>query len=495
MSPTTGAASAAPTSHASNSLLLSKGVSRLEITLKLTTAILALAAGVYTYLGVRELLNGSPTMVFFAAVIYSVAVSVGIYAFWIFLMQFMPHVVDRTGRALMFGCMLLGSLMIVAMSSWLNASALAGAPRSSSIWRSPCRTIPAISTSANTNAIAAQGLLPDIQLASARFSKLADAERAGSLTGTAGSGTVVQLLTQMSGQLDSLGQEVQASGKRVSGTVRTGRQESREDARADLRPRTDRGAQRRIRVGVAGADGRDRQSAADLGGACREARGGFADIGLHRAGRRRPTADLAERQTAVVGKVESSIAAQAASLRRPPTRSWRCRASSRHGSSRCRPPKRAALCRRLHSELGRRDLDRPDAGGAGADPVRRACRDPARRASGSQRIRHDGGRTGRGDADGARGCGSATDSAVEEIETAPDARTRRGIRGIGRERHRAVGGAANQIAPRHAGYLATVSARVHDFLADNPDEAMLRWLFPQCRHGDGHRARGSISPA
>src|SRR4030088_1270222 len=115
-------------SRSSASVLLSKGVTRLEVTLKLTTAILALAAGVYTYLGVRELLNGSPTMVFFAAVIYSVAVSVGIYAFWVFLMHFMPHVTHRTGRGLMFGCLLLGSVMIVAMSSWLNAPALAGAP-------------------------------------------------------------------------------------------------------------------------------------------------------------------------------------------------------------------------------------------------------------------------------------------------------------------------------------------------------------------------------
>src|SRR3954470_19676815 len=111
----------------STSQVLSRGIIRLETTLKLTTAILALAAGVYTYLGVRELLNGSPTTVFFAAVIYSVAVSVGIYAFWVFLMQFMPHVTGRAGRGLMFGCMALGSLMIVAMSSWLNASALAGA--------------------------------------------------------------------------------------------------------------------------------------------------------------------------------------------------------------------------------------------------------------------------------------------------------------------------------------------------------------------------------
>ena len=102
--------------RAATSVLLANGVSRLETTLKLTTAILALAAGVYTYLGVRELLNGSPTTIFFAAVIYSVAVSVGIYAFWVFMMQFMPHVVSTGGRGLMFGCMLLGSFMIVAMS-------------------------------------------------------------------------------------------------------------------------------------------------------------------------------------------------------------------------------------------------------------------------------------------------------------------------------------------------------------------------------------------
>ena len=87
MPTTNDLAAPAATARASNSLLLSKGVARLEITLKLTTAILALAAGVYTYLGVRELLNGSPTTVFFAAVIYSVAVSVGIYAFWVFLMH------------------------------------------------------------------------------------------------------------------------------------------------------------------------------------------------------------------------------------------------------------------------------------------------------------------------------------------------------------------------------------------------------------------------
>src|SRR6478609_7327341 len=301
-------------SHAPTSLLLSQGVSRLQTTLKLTTAILALAAGVYTYLGVRELLNGSPNTVFFAAVIYSVAVSVGIYAFWVFLMQFMPHVVDRTGRGLMFGCMLLGSLMIVAMSSWLNASALAGAAAIQQHLAITVQNYTHDLDQANTNAIAAQGLLPDIQLASSRFAKLADAERAGSLTGTAGSGTVVQLLTQMSGQLDSLGQEVQASNKRVSALHEQGRTnvaELRELAsdRCPAAARSDAFAAESLALMGVIANLQQTSVAPAVKRAASSLSSGF--IAPAAGGR---TADLADRQTAVVGKVESSIAAQAASL-------------------------------------------------------------------------------------------------------------------------------------------------------------------------------------
>lgn len=60
---------------------------------------LALAGGVSTCLGVRELLNGNATVVFFAAIIYAVAVSIGIYAFWTFLMRFAPHLRDHAAAA------------------------------------------------------------------------------------------------------------------------------------------------------------------------------------------------------------------------------------------------------------------------------------------------------------------------------------------------------------------------------------------------------------
>src|SRR4051794_7240084 len=314
MPSTSAFASQDRSSRASPAVLLSKGVTRLEVTLKLTTAILALAAGVYTYLGVRELLNGSPTTVFFAAVIYSVAVSVGIYAFWVFLMQFMPHVVDRTGRGLMFGCMLLGSLMIVAMSSWLNASALAGAAAIQQHLAITVQNYTRDLDSANTNAIAAQGLLPDIQLASSRFAKLADAERSGSLTGTAGSGTVVQLLTQMSGQLDSLGQEVQASGKRVSALYEQGgkhlaRMRGLISDRGPISTRSDAFAAESLALMGVIANLRQTSVAPAVKRAAASLSSGF--IAPAAGGR---NADLADRQTAVVGKVESSIATQAASL-------------------------------------------------------------------------------------------------------------------------------------------------------------------------------------
>jgi hypothetical protein len=306
MPPNNAFASQVRPPRSSASVLLTKGVTRLEGTLKLTTAILALAAGVYTFLGVRELLNGSPGMVLFAAVIYSVAVSVGIYAFWVFLMHFMPHVTFRSGRGLMFGCLLLGSLMIVAMSSWLNASALAGAAAIQQHLAITVQDYTRDLDTANTNAIAAQGLLPDIQLASSRFAKLADAERAGSLTGTAGSGTVVQLLTQMSGQLDSLGQQVQASDKRVSALYEQGSKslaKMREliSDRGPIAARSDALATESLTLMGVIANLQQTSVAPAVKRAAASLSSSF--IAPSAGGR---TSDLADRQTAVVGKVESS---------------------------------------------------------------------------------------------------------------------------------------------------------------------------------------------
>ena len=156
--------SASETSSVSKTSLLRDGVQRLEVTTRVTLAVLALASGVYTYLGVRDLLNGNATIVFFAAVIYSVAVSIGIYAFWTFLMRFLPHVTEQKSRGLLFGCMALGSVMIIAMSAWLNASALAGA---AAIQQHLAVSVQAFTRDldrTHTNTLAAQSLVPDLSL-------------------------------------------------------------------------------------------------------------------------------------------------------------------------------------------------------------------------------------------------------------------------------------------------------------------------------------------
>lgn len=181
-----------------------------------TLAILALASGVYTYLGVRELLNGSATVIFFGAVIYSVAVSVGIFGFWSYLMRYMPHVKTASARRGLYLAMVIGSAMIVAMSSWLNAAALAGGAALEQHLANTTEQYQQKLEQAHDNALAAQSLLPDIELASQRFSRLSREEAdTGSLTGTSGSGTVVQLLSQMSRQLQGLSKEITDSREPV----------------------------------------------------------------------------------------------------------------------------------------------------------------------------------------------------------------------------------------------------------------------------------------
>ena len=206
-------------SHAVQASRLKGHIVSLETMTRFVLATLALASGVYTYLGVRSLLDGSATVVFFAAIIYSVAVSVAIYGFWTYLIRFLPEMRDAASRLALLGIMALGSLMIVAMSSWLNAAALAGSAAVEQHLAVTLEDYTADLDQAHGNALGALSLLPDIQRASERFARLAADEQAtGALTGTSGSGSVVQLLTQMSAQMDELEATVEASRD----TVRTG---------------------------------------------------------------------------------------------------------------------------------------------------------------------------------------------------------------------------------------------------------------------------------
>ena len=295
--------------------MLHGGLARLEVTTKVTLAILALASGVYTYLGVRGLLNGTAGVVFFGAIIYSVAVSVGIYAFWSYLLRFLPHVRNRASLSMLYIAMVIGSAMIIAMSSWLNAAALAGGAALEQHLANAIEDYQQKLDQANNNALAAQGLLPDIQLASQRFARLAQEERStGALTGTSGSGTVVQLLTQMSSQLDSLARQVEDSRGQVRSLVDQGGRHLAQMRKLVSSPgpievRSNAFAEEAVALaGVIAALQQSsiapavKRTADDLG---RTFIAPAADG---------QTADLAFRQTEVVGRVEKAVRAQSRAL-------------------------------------------------------------------------------------------------------------------------------------------------------------------------------------
>ena len=294
---------------------LRTGITGLEITTRATLAILALASGVYTYIGVRGLLNGDAAVTFLGAVIYSTAVSVAIYTFWSYLMRFLPKVRTARMRRLLYGSMVLGSLMIVAMSSWLNAAALAGSAALEQHLANALEDYQQRLDKAHNNALAAQSLLPDIQMASERFARLAEQENAtGALTGTSGSGTVVALLTQMSTQLNGLAAEVTNSREQVKSLFDQGgkhlaRMRELVSSSAPIEPRSNEFAEQAVELNGVIAALQQTSVAPAVKRAAQDLSQGFIAPAADGS-----TASLVERQSEVVGRVEKSVAAQSTAL-------------------------------------------------------------------------------------------------------------------------------------------------------------------------------------
>jgi hypothetical protein len=202
---------------------LKQGIVDLSTTTSAALGILALASGVYTYIGVKGLLDGSSALTAGAAIAYSIAVSVGIYVFWTYMLRFFPLLRSGHRRLEMLLAMLIGSAAIVAMSSWLNAAALAGSAAVEQHLAETVEDYQEVLEQAHENALAAQGLLPDIRIAASNFDSLAaDEAQGGALTGTSGSGTVVQLLTQISGQLRALDTQITGSKESVDSLFEQG---------------------------------------------------------------------------------------------------------------------------------------------------------------------------------------------------------------------------------------------------------------------------------
>lgn len=298
-----------------NAYRLNETLKGVETMTRFALAVLALASGVYTYLGVRGILDGSATFVFFAAIIYSAAVSVAIYAFWSFMLRFVPLVTSGVQRIALFLTMAIGCVMIMAMSSWLNAAALAG---SAALEQHMAVTLQGYAEdldSAHANALAAQSLLPDVQRAAERFATLAASEReSGALTGTTGSGSVVQLLSQMGAQMTQLAATITGSREEVAGlfdqgSARLASMRELVSTPGAIEPRSDQFQAEAVQLTAVIAALQQTGVAASVKRASADLSAGFIAPVADGA-----SADLASRQDRVMETVRASVAAQSAQL-------------------------------------------------------------------------------------------------------------------------------------------------------------------------------------
>ncbi|MGP6086515.1 hypothetical protein [Antarctobacter jejuensis] len=172
--------------------------------------VLSVASGIYTYLGVSSLLDEDGAMSVFAAIAYSTAVSVGIFVFWSYMLRLFPAVRTARARAGLMAAMGLGSLAIVAMSSWLNAAALAG---SAAVEQHLAKTVQDYQVAlerAHEIALTGQALERDVARVRQSFEDLSEQEAAGSLSGLAGRGAVFRVLRQKSAELTALETQIAA---------------------------------------------------------------------------------------------------------------------------------------------------------------------------------------------------------------------------------------------------------------------------------------------
>jgi hypothetical protein len=302
-------------SQAAQSRRLKAHIANLETMTRFVLATLALASGVYTYLGVRSLLDGSASVVFFAAVIYSVSVSVAMYGFWTYLIRFMPEVRDGASRLALLAIMAVGSAMIIAMSSWLNAAALAGSAAVEQHLAITLEDYTADLDQAHSNALGALSLLPDIQRAGERFSRLAaDEQNSGALTGTSGSGSVVQLLSQMGAQMKELETTVEASREPIQSAFQQGQERLAAmrglvSASGPIELRSDQFAAESVALAGVIASLEQTSIAASVSRAAADLSVGF--IAPVADGR---SLDLAGRQDQVMATIRASVEAQSKAL-------------------------------------------------------------------------------------------------------------------------------------------------------------------------------------
>jgi hypothetical protein len=179
--------------------------------------VLAAVSGYFTYQGAALVLDaaGGGWENRVSAAVFAVGVSTGIYLFWTLALNICPMMPTGKTRATATAITGVGCLFLVSLSSWLNVTALAGAGALEVHMKQSLMRFEEALDASYRRAMLAEQLVPDLEVAAARYARLAAAERSrGALTGIAGSGGIAETLQGASEQIGGVIQTIRSGGPR-----------------------------------------------------------------------------------------------------------------------------------------------------------------------------------------------------------------------------------------------------------------------------------------
>lgn len=180
--------------------------------------LLSFVSGFFTFLGAQSLFGseGAGFMNSASAAVFSIGVTAGIFLFWEMALSIVPQMPSGKTRLLGMGITALGWPFLIALSSWLNVTAMAG---NAALEMHMTQTLPIFEQAVNDavrRAQLAEKLTPDLKAAADRYTGLAQAERSsGRITGIAGNGGIADTLEGVSRQLGGLLAQLGEAGQRT----------------------------------------------------------------------------------------------------------------------------------------------------------------------------------------------------------------------------------------------------------------------------------------
>jgi hypothetical protein len=180
--------------------------------------VLSMVSAYFTFLGARSLFGAERASYLnsASAAVFSIGVTAGIFIFWHMALSIVPPMQSGKTRLLGLAITALGWPFLIALSSWLNVTAMAGG---AALDLHMAKSIPAFERAvddASRSAHLAEKLVPDLKAAADRYAGLAQAERTGGrISGVAGNGGIADTLDGVSRQLGGLRAQISEASRQA----------------------------------------------------------------------------------------------------------------------------------------------------------------------------------------------------------------------------------------------------------------------------------------